>query len=333
MNRHPLSALFAQYDLAGEDLNILAEDIKANGLHLPITTHEGMILDGWNRFQACQIAKVRPVFLSLAPGLDPWEFVKGANMLRRHMSPAERVAVMLLKRRMDGEHSRMNECSDNHVVNNDQLNQSTKPSVREIQRDLEVSKGVAVKAAQVARADDPALEHALSEKRVSLNQAAELAKMPEPERKAALESPALKPPKPTPPAPESGDVAALKARIAELEAENEELKGHVQELIKFNDETKEELDAARRVLDAEDLLAGFDKEVKRNQELARVLQSRNNGLMVENHDLAGRLKSALRKVEKLEKHIKGVAGQGAGSEPETSTEEDEYNATFTEEAS
>jgi len=139
-------------------------------------------------------------------------------------------------------------------------------------------------------------------------------------------------PKPTPPAPDSGDVAALKARISALESENAELKGHVQELIKFNDEAKEELEAARRVLDAEDLLAGFNKEVKRNQELARVVQSRNNGLMVENHDLAGRLKSALRKVERLEKRIKGVEGQGAGSEPEA-TEEDEYNATFTEEAS
>ena len=329
MNRHPLSALFAQYDLAGEDLKTLAEDIQANGLHLPITTHDGMILDGWNRFQACQIAKVRPVFLSLAPGLDPWEFVKGANMLRRHMSPAERVAVMLLKRRMDGEHSHMDECSNNQQVPNG----TPPPSIEQIGKDLDVGRGTAQRAAAIVRANDPALEHALSEKRVSLNQAAELAKMPEPERKAALESPAPKPPKPTPPAPESGDVAALKARIAELEAENEELKGHVQELIKFNDETKEELDAARRVLDAEDLLAGFDKEVKRNQELARVLQSRNNGLMVENHDLAGRLKSALRKVEKLEKHIKGVAGQGAGSEPETSTEEGEYNATFTEEAS
>ena len=128
MNRHPLSALFAQYDLAGEDLNTLAEDIKANGLHLPITTHDGMILDGWNRFQACQIAKVRPVFLSLAPGLDPWEFVKGANMLRRHMTPAERVAVMLLKLRMDGDHSQMNECSDNQQVQNC----TPPPTVKEI---------------------------------------------------------------------------------------------------------------------------------------------------------------------------------------------------------
>lgn len=134
--------------------------------------------------------------------------------------------------------------------------------------------------------------------------------------------------KPSAPAPASEDVAALNARIADLESENAELKEHVRELIKFNDEAKEELEAARRVLDAEDLLAGFNKEVKRNQELARVVQSRNNGLMVENHDLAGRLKSALRKAEKLEKRIKGVEGQGAGSEPEPPTEEDEYNAAF-----
>ena len=97
LKRHPLSALFAQYDLKGEELSSLAESIRDHGQQSPITLHEGMVLDGWNRHEACRVAGVEPVTIDLAPGQDPWEFVKGANMLRRHMTPADRVAVMLDK--------------------------------------------------------------------------------------------------------------------------------------------------------------------------------------------------------------------------------------------
>ena len=295
MNRHPLSALFAQYDLAGEDLNTLAEDIKANGLHLPITTHEGMILDGWNRFQACQIAKARPIYISLAPGLDPWEFVKGANMLRRHMTPAERVAVMLLKLRMEGEHSRMGECPNNQRVPNG----TPPPSIEQIEKDLDVGRGTAQRAAQVARANDPALVDALTEKRVSLDRAAELAKMPAPERKAALEAP-VTPLRPTKADP-GEDPAVLKERIKGLEAKVEDLEGKLSEAGCQVQELHEENESLHRILDAEDLLGTFKKEVLSAQERARVAESQRNGVMVENRDLAERLKSAMRKIDRLQK--------------------------------
>ena len=304
MNRHPLSALFAQYDLAGEDLNTLAEDIKVNGLHLPITTHEGMILDGWNRFQACQIAKVRPIFISLAPSLDPWEFVKGANMLRRHMSPAERVAVMLLKCRMDGEHSRMNECSNNQVFKIEHPPLEPVPSVREIQKDLDVSVGTAHKAAQIVRANDPALEQALSEKRVSLDRAAEIAKLPQQERQAALDAPRPMPLK----KPDQEDPEELHARIQELESKVADLQAKLCEAGCQVQELHEENESLHQILDAEDLLASFKKEVLSAQERARVAESQRNGAMVENRDLADRLKSALRKIERLQKQTpEGVA--------------------------
>lgn len=299
MNRHPLSALFAQFDLAGEDLKILAEDIKANGLHLPITTHEGMILDGWNRFQACQIAKARPIYISLAPGLDPWEFVKGANMLRRHMTPAERVAVMLLKYRMDG----------NAQAPEEGGSKLNPPSAHQIEKDLEISRGSASKAANIARANDPALVDALTEKRVSLDRAAELAKMPAPERKAAMESPVTPlRPAPKPPLDPGEDPAALKERIRELEAKVSDLQAKLCEAGCQVQELHEENESLHRILDAEDLLGTFKKEVLSAQERARVAESQRNGAMVENRDLADRLKSALRKIERLQKQApEGVA--------------------------
>lgn len=273
--RHPLSALFSHLDLKGQDLEDLAEDIKTQGLLSPITTHEGMVLDGWNRYTACQMAGVEPVLIPLHPGGDPWAFVKGSNMLRRHMSPAERVAVLIKKTRLDGS-----------VPNGT-------PSVRDVAKDLEVGKGTAERAVAVMQANDPALEQALEEKRVSLDGAAKLAKMPVEERHAAMDVPKVK--------PEAKQPSCGPGELERLRSENEELKDRLEETVTILSETKEDLEAARRTLDAEDLLAQFNKEIHRANAMAASLQSRNNGLMNENADLKGRLKSALKKIQRLEK--------------------------------
>jgi len=283
--RHPLSALFERFDLVGEDLQALVDDIKHEGLLNPITTHDGMILDGWNRFQACKLAKARPVFLSLAPGLDPWEFVKGANMLRRHMPPAERLAVMLLKMQMDG-----------GVPNGTPHD----PSVKEIEKDLEVGRGTAQRGAQIAKAHDPVLNEALADGRISVDRAAQLAKLPKEERQAAMDSPA--------PAPGPKPIDDRDARIAQLERLLEDGKKEIAELTQKLQEAgaqvlelHEENASMHRILDAEGMFEEFKREVKRNQERARVAESRRDGLMVENRDLAGRLKSALGRIKRLEK--------------------------------
>lgn len=117
---------------------------------------------------------------------------------------------------------------------------------------------------------------------------------PTPETIPVVESPK---PKPEPKAQPSGDPR----EVERLKAENEELKERLEETASILSETKEELDAARRALDAEDLLAQFDKEIKRAQAQAHVVQTRNNGLMNENADLKCRLRSALKKIERLEK--------------------------------
>ena len=54
--QHPLSAAFPA--MPEVDLEALAEDIKAHGQREPGLLHEGMVLDGWHRYLACEKAGV-----------------------------------------------------------------------------------------------------------------------------------------------------------------------------------------------------------------------------------------------------------------------------------
>jgi hypothetical protein len=57
---HPVCGLFPLMSEA--DLMKLQEDIKENGLKLPIVIHEGQVLDGRDRLNACVRAGVEPRF-------------------------------------------------------------------------------------------------------------------------------------------------------------------------------------------------------------------------------------------------------------------------------
>lgn len=88
---HPLCTLFPR--LAGAEFDALRDDIKANGLREPITLHEGMILDGGNRYRACVEAGVAPEFRQFKGG-NLVSFVLSANLHRRHMTAGQQAAIV-----------------------------------------------------------------------------------------------------------------------------------------------------------------------------------------------------------------------------------------------
>ncbi len=91
MELHPLCTLFPR--LPDAELQGLADDIRAHGLREPIVTHGGMILDGGNRWRACQIAGVEPTLVEYT-GPSAVAYVLSANLHRRHLSPGQQAAIV-----------------------------------------------------------------------------------------------------------------------------------------------------------------------------------------------------------------------------------------------
>jgi N6-adenosine-specific RNA methylase IME4 len=87
---HRLADIFPLMEAA--DFGGLVASMKANGLREPIVIFEEAILDGRNRYQACMVAGVKPLFTPFR-GDDPVAFVIDANLHRRHLSESQRAMV------------------------------------------------------------------------------------------------------------------------------------------------------------------------------------------------------------------------------------------------
>ena len=98
---HPVASLFPMID--DDALNALAEDIKKNGQREPILVafldgrelNEPVVVDGRNRFKACEIAGVEPEFSNdyvMEPHeIGPW--IISHNLHRRHLTTSQKAAV------------------------------------------------------------------------------------------------------------------------------------------------------------------------------------------------------------------------------------------------
>jgi ParB-like chromosome segregation protein Spo0J len=87
---HPLANVFPL--LEGEEFAALVADIQASGLCEAIWLYQGQILDGRNRYRACQ-ALGRDCATRPYTGDDPLSFVLSMNLRRRHLDESQRGMV------------------------------------------------------------------------------------------------------------------------------------------------------------------------------------------------------------------------------------------------
>jgi chaperonin cofactor prefoldin len=104
---HPLADLFPLME--GVEFDALVTDIKANGQIDPIVLHEGMILDGRNRYRACLAAGARPRTVEGGKfGVlidDPVTWVISANIHRRHLTAEQKRELIARLLKADPEKS------------------------------------------------------------------------------------------------------------------------------------------------------------------------------------------------------------------------------------
>lgn len=260
MKQHPLSAAFPAIDAA--DFAALVRDIEANGLRNPITTLDGMVLDGWHRYSACVAAGVEPVLVELDPTTDPRVFVLSLNLSRRHLTASQRAAAVAAVAKWAPPHR-------------PQKGDPGSPFPQTIET-LAVVANVSERTVQRARvAEEAGLGEAVRDGKVSAKRAAEVAKLPVEQRSAALE--ARSEPKPAP-EPEFDD--DTRQRLDDLAAD---------------------LEALTRIVEADDRLAEAAKMLKEEKAAHARTQSLYEAQRVELAEMTREAKRWMKKAQALEK--------------------------------
>jgi len=160
---HELCCIFPR--CTDEELQLLVSDIRENGQLEPIVRYEGKILDGRNRYFACQILNKEPEYVDFE-GKDPLAFVVSRNLCRRHLSESQRAlaaaAILELQRKENGrsemtvvEAAKTFDVSERLVYHAAKvINEGTEQDVLDI---MSGEKKVLTVAKEIAQAEDFAL--------------------------------------------------------------------------------------------------------------------------------------------------------------------------------
>jgi hypothetical protein len=79
--------------MSGYEFECLKSDIRQNGQREPIIMHDGLILDGGNRYMACIELDIKPQLISFG-GEDVTAYVLSANLHRRHLTPGQQASIV-----------------------------------------------------------------------------------------------------------------------------------------------------------------------------------------------------------------------------------------------
>jgi ParB-like chromosome segregation protein Spo0J len=89
---HPIAELFPMLEPTSDAFKGFVEDIRERGQQEPIWLFEDKILEGRNRYRACQLLKL-DARVQEYTGNDPIGFVLSANLHRRHLDASQRAMV------------------------------------------------------------------------------------------------------------------------------------------------------------------------------------------------------------------------------------------------
>lgn len=275
MKFHPYSEVFPL--LEGKDFDELVADIKAHGLREKIVLYQGKVLDGRNRFLACQKAKVRPLKREFkGSDADALAFVVSANVARRHLTENQRAmaAARIATLRKGGDPNASREA----------LTQG------EAAEQMDVSRSSVQRARKVVEQGSKALQHAVDSGEVPLTRAASVVDLPKAEQLSAAKKSPEKEPEPQLP-PEAAD-------NWEPEIDEDE---------KLALAEKDYLESAERAMGKDAL-----SEIKRLTDELAGLKLARDGYMRGKDAITKLLRAEQRKSAKLQKRVKELESDCEG---------------------
>lgn len=241
---HPFAEVFPL--LPDGELAELAEDIKVFGLREPIWLYEGKILDGRNRWLACQKARKEPQYRTFKGTQNgALALVVSNNIHRRQLTVEQRAmaAARIATLRQGGDQKTINSARAT-------LTQA------EAAEKFDVSPDSVKRARKVIEQGSKPLQKAVESGDVSLKKAAAVTSLPKPKQLAAAKAKA-----PKREATEPEPPADLGEFIAPADVEREE---------------QEYRERMERVIASDDKLAQMAAELKRAaQEIVALKQARD----------------------------------------------------------
>ena len=177
-SQHPLSAAFPAMD--SETFRALVEDIRSHGQRDTATLCDGMVIDGWHRYKACQELSI-PCRFEEFSGLDAVAFVRSKNQHRRHYQRSQQAAIEVsLTAWAESHRPRKGEAASPFSTNKEMADRAgtTERTIQHAKRAHEAGLGDAVRdgkvsaarAAELARAN-PDLAKKVAHGEVSLSAA------------------------------------------------------------------------------------------------------------------------------------------------------------------
>ena len=271
LEQHPLSAAFPS--MPEDEIAALAEDIQKHGQREPGVLFEGMVLDGWHRYIACQRAEVE--FRSVEfDGTDPVAFVLSRNLVRRHLTPSQRAAAVV--------------AAHNWRPHGDQKSRSAPGADRtteEMAKEAEVSPRT---IAQAKVAHQAGLGEIVKEGKVSAKAAAAVAKLPPKKRAQAVKAIEAGEEPPAPKAKQkAGDAEKVRAELIDLQGKYADLLEKNAELADLAQELNDKLEALsttepdeqqKLIADLQLKLRKKDAEIDRQRVQLRDANNENNAL-------------------------------------------------------
>ncbi|MFA9288059.1 hypothetical protein ACCQ08_25000 [Comamonas sp. SY3] len=264
--------------MSADDFQNLKDSIAEIGVQNPITLFEGMVLDGWHRYNAANEVLMPCPHVELAAGTDPRHFVLAQNKARRHVTQAQ--LAMATTAVYDWKPAHREKA---HIEC--ELPAKTNAELAAIAgvhaNTITQAKAVQTKAA-------PEVVEAVKRGDIGLPKAAAIAKLPKEEQAAAIGKPI----------PKKEPEADVFEKLGEVFGPSEEeLRAH---------ELQEQADRAAldKLMESDDKLETAYAEIKRLNAVNSVLESRMQGLMNEKAEAIKLVKARDRQIVKLEAMLK-----------------------------